>query len=262
MQVPLAHNPDFPDLTPVRRVFIPSKLKDNPSLDASSYSAQLALSGPAHIVRAWLEGDWDATPEGGMLDPAWFENFWEVQIDRTRIAGPRVICSVDPAEDVGKGNDETGIVIAIRHGYYCDLLHAEAVKLLLEPLEARLDVLCKAYGVDKVLIEKKSVGGPLAQNLKRRAGFNVAVEAVDPGQQNKAERMWAQAPWFQGARVRLPSMRVRPILPIVSDWADYVREMTRFTGDKAKRERDNRVDATSQLLKQFSTGGASSLFDW
>jgi len=42
------------------RVFIPSKLKDNPYLGAD-YVANLKLSGSAELVRAWLEGDWTVT---------------------------------------------------------------------------------------------------------------------------------------------------------------------------------------------------------
>lgn len=45
-----------------QRVFIPSKLRDNQLLLSSdpSYVANLALTGSAALVRAWLLGDWDA----------------------------------------------------------------------------------------------------------------------------------------------------------------------------------------------------------
>jgi hypothetical protein len=41
-------------------VFIPSLLTDNPSLDGSDYVARLAQVGSKELVRAWLQGDWNA----------------------------------------------------------------------------------------------------------------------------------------------------------------------------------------------------------
>lgn len=40
------------------RVFLPSKVTDNPFLGAD-YIANLQMSGPPDLVKAWLEGDWD-----------------------------------------------------------------------------------------------------------------------------------------------------------------------------------------------------------
>ena len=51
-----------------RRVFIPSKLTDNPTLmQDPSYVARLQQSGSAELVRAWLEGDWT------IVDGAYFD---------------------------------------------------------------------------------------------------------------------------------------------------------------------------------------------
>lgn len=49
----------FPPME-IQRVFIPSKLSDNPRIDQRAYAAQLSLSGTAALVRAWLLGDWSA----------------------------------------------------------------------------------------------------------------------------------------------------------------------------------------------------------
>jgi hypothetical protein len=45
------------------RVYIPSKLRDNPSLveNDPGYEDRLRSSGPPWLVRAWLDGDWDAS---------------------------------------------------------------------------------------------------------------------------------------------------------------------------------------------------------
>lgn len=53
------------------RVFIPSRLKDNPKLleNDPSYILRLRETGSPALVKAWLEGDWDA------VDGAFFSEF-------------------------------------------------------------------------------------------------------------------------------------------------------------------------------------------
>lgn len=48
------------------RIYIPSKLLDNPHL-GGGYVATLQQAGSAELVRAWLEGDWDIV-EGAFFD--------------------------------------------------------------------------------------------------------------------------------------------------------------------------------------------------
>ncbi|MCK6488817.1 MAG: hypothetical protein L6R48_10895 [Planctomycetes bacterium] len=56
--------------TGIRRVFILSKLEDNQHItDPDAYRRNLSGAGPAHLVRAWLHGDWEVLPNGGVLDP-------------------------------------------------------------------------------------------------------------------------------------------------------------------------------------------------
>jgi predicted phage terminase large subunit-like protein len=235
----------------IERVYIPSTIKDNPYLSPNTeagkqYLTQLHHAGPAHIVSAWIDGDWDIEPGGAMLEPAWLEHTYDTPFQRS--AG-RVVISIDPAEDIGRNNDETGIVIGQQVGHYVHVLHADACKLLLAPLEERIEQLAKTYQPDLILVEKKSVGGPLVQNLRRRIAWRWATQALDPGRLSKAERMWEQAPWFQGGRVLMPKS---------APWLyDYRRELLRFTGNKRLNERDNRVDATSQLLRYFGAGHAA-----
>lgn len=244
-----------PPLTPhnadgIWRVYIPSTLRDNPSIQGEArerYLAQLRLAGPAHIVAAWVDGDWDVEPGGAMIDPEWLAHEWDTLPPRKL---SRIIVSVDPAEDIGAGNDDTAIVGGMLNGYNMNLMHAESVKLLLDPLEARLHAIGEAYNPHLFVIEKKSVGGALVQNLRRRPGWRWPVVAKDPGSMSKAERMWEQVPHLQGGRVLLPSAKARSQLFFTSDWGGYRRELTRFTGNKKLREQDNRVDATSQLLRE------------
>lgn len=244
------------------RAFIPSKLQDNLLLMRSNpgYAEMLEQAGPEWLVRGWKHGDWDAEAGGAMLEAAWFENLFD-ELPNRKKERYRVVLSVDPAEDVGKDNDETGIVIGLRWGFLTLLLYVEACKLLLGPLEEKIETLCRVFGVDQVIVEKKSVGGPLVQNLKARRTFGVPTMAIDPGSLSKAERMWAETPALMGGQLLLPSLAALRLLPMGSDWYKYRKEMTGFTGNPSNKEPDNQVDATSQLMKFFRTHKPSALLD-
>jgi predicted phage terminase large subunit-like protein len=54
------------------RLFIPSLLIDNPSLDREEYLKQLYELDPLTRQRL-LNGDWDAMPEGGLFKREWFK---------------------------------------------------------------------------------------------------------------------------------------------------------------------------------------------
>lgn len=54
------------------RIFVPSRLSDNPSMDAEEYALSLAELDP--ITRAQLlDGDWDVRTTGGMFMLEWFK---------------------------------------------------------------------------------------------------------------------------------------------------------------------------------------------
>jgi predicted phage terminase large subunit-like protein len=60
----------FQGLDGIRRVFIPARLKDNPACDTEEYRASLraAAGGRAWLVKAWLDGDWSVSADGGVFD--------------------------------------------------------------------------------------------------------------------------------------------------------------------------------------------------
>ena len=87
----------------LQRIFIPSKLEDNPHInDPEAYKKRLSGAGPPHIVRAWLHGDWNSSPEGGVL------NVKKVVRDQLPKAY-RVYCGIDPAVSPLPGADKTAI---------------------------------------------------------------------------------------------------------------------------------------------------------
>lgn len=64
-------NPFTKAMQQIERVFIPSKISDNPLLMSNDpgYVARLHQSGSKELVRAWLEGDWD------VIQGAFFDEF-------------------------------------------------------------------------------------------------------------------------------------------------------------------------------------------
>ena len=82
---------------PEEREFIPAGIKDNPSLDAESYSANLAELDP--VTRRQLEdGDWDVTNQGNFFSRANFNIIDEIKF------GGRVVRAWDMASSVAKRN--------------------------------------------------------------------------------------------------------------------------------------------------------------
>lgn len=62
----------FIDSQPCRRIFIPSRLDDNPHLDRASYLRTLAHLDPI-TRRQLVEGDWTARQAGAMFRREWFK---------------------------------------------------------------------------------------------------------------------------------------------------------------------------------------------
>lgn len=55
---PLGNVPIIDEETGLQRVYIPSRVTDNVSLNREAYIRQLRQTGSPELVRAWLEGDW------------------------------------------------------------------------------------------------------------------------------------------------------------------------------------------------------------
>lgn len=228
------------------RVFIPSLLADNPALALAdpTYVDRLKASGPEWLVRAWLKGDWDAELDGTLISAEWCEHYYDQMPNRHPANRGRLLVSVDPAEDDKDCNDPTGIIVALHLDATTYLLWAEEVRKDFLALQRHLHDLCDKWGPDVVLIEKKSVGGPIALQLRTRPGWRWATLPVDPGRLSKSQRLWEQTPAMQAGQVRWP--RAMPT------WArDLRRELLIFPNGP-----DHRTDALSQMLKYFHKGNS------
>ena len=58
---PLGNQVIHDPVTGLDRIFIPSKVDNNPFIDVESYKQRLRSSGSKELVQAWLDGDWSVT---------------------------------------------------------------------------------------------------------------------------------------------------------------------------------------------------------
>lgn len=214
------------------RVYIPSRLEDNRILMETDphYRNRIMQSGPAWLVRAWLSGDWNATPEGGLIKGAWFRRYKTLPAEFLRI-----VQSWDTAYKPEEINDPSVCTTwgETRHGYY--LLDVFRQRMEYPALKRAVASLAERWRPSAVLVEDKGSGISLIQEL--RAATSVPVIPIDPKGVNKVDRLVAASSLFEAGLVHVPA---------VSAWGlDYEIEMTIFP----LAGHDDQVDSTSQALK-------------
>lgn len=118
-----------PPMTPHLRdnqpcVFVPARLKDNPLCDTPEYRANLLRSanGRHWLVKAWLEGDWNVQPPGGVFDVDKINLGPTVpRIDRLVTGWDTALSTKDSADETAGmqvGRDESGRlwIVHLVHG--------------------------------------------------------------------------------------------------------------------------------------------------
>lgn len=246
-----------PPLTPFvgadgqMRVVIPATIKDNKKLLEAdpTYIDRLKASGPAWLVRAWLEGDWDASQEGAVIKREWLQATWDSlpTPDEQRRQRARCIVSVDCASSMGTNADYTAIVVALHCGHHVYLRHVRRGKWEFPALAQQVQQVCEQYAPQMVLVENKSNGQALIPYLRKQAEWKWSITPIEP-KGSKAERLYAQTHWLEGGRV---------LLPAAADWLQaFVGELLGFDDTTAakKGQHDDQVDALSQLLA-YCNGG-------
>lgn len=229
-------NEPFTDQTTgIRRVFVPSRLQDNPALALNdpNYVDNLRASGPAWLVRAWLEGDWTVTPDGGLIKGEWWQRYDDEDPDFFLI-----VQSWDTAAKEREHNSPSccttwGIT---RHPRYY-LLDVFVDRMEYPRLKRAVRLHAQKHDPDLILIEDKSSGTALLQELRDDYGSGPAlpVHPIEPVG-DKYERAVQASFAIESGQVYLPRE---------ADWLlDYEIEMTTFPLAPFK----DRVDATSQFL--------------
>jgi len=179
--------PYLDQTTTFTSVFIPAKLKDNPALALKdpTYEARLRASGPAWLVRAWLEGDWNATPdvEGALWTSAILD---ACRVDKAPQL-QSIVIGVDPAVTGGPDSDETGIIVV---GLGEAELGGEAHAYVLADFSLRgrpaawaaaVVRAFNAYGANVVVAEVNQ-GGDLVEDALRAVEAHLPLKTVRAAQ--------------------------------------------------------------------------------
>jgi predicted phage terminase large subunit-like protein len=215
------------------RVFIPSRLQDNRMLMEKDpgYIDRLKASGPSWLVRAWLEGDWNAKEEGALFKREWFQPFMVPP------AFEQVVISLDTAFKTGTENDFSVATVwgVTRTGFYLVDLWRSKVEFF--QLKECVLQLAGKWSPSAVLIEDKASGQSLIQELKRDTRLPVLPVKVD---RDKMARAYAVTPTCETGRVFLPERA-----PWLNDFLD---ELMMFpTGPH-----DDQVDSLTQALDHLN----------
>lgn len=230
--------------TGAQRVYIPSLLTDNPKLLLADpgYLQRLRRSGPAWLVRAWLLGDWNATPEGNVIKLEWFRRY---------SGEPDGVVAVVQSWDTGikpnQVNDPSVCTTwaVTRHGAY--LLHVFRERLTFPALKAAAIEQARLYKPTHVLIEDKGSGQSLIQELQE--GTALPVIAIEP-EGDKVSRMIGATGPIEAGKVYLPTS---------AEWLQaYEGELSIFP----LAPHDDQVDSTSQFINWARTSLVGRLFDF
>lgn len=95
---------------PSGRVFVPSRLSDNPSLDQEEYVGSLSELDPYHREQL-LQGNWDVRPAGEFFERHWFETMPAAPVAARRVRFWDMASTKD-------GDFTVGCRMAVNNGVY------------------------------------------------------------------------------------------------------------------------------------------------
>lgn len=227
--------PHLDEISGQQRIYIPSRLQDNQLLiqNDPNYVKRLKGSGPAWLVSAWLNGDWNATPEGGIVKAEWFRRYTVAPSSYYQI-----VQSWDTAYKPDQINDPSVCTtwMLCQDGEY--LLDVYRARMDYPALKRAVSSMAEKWSPDAILVEDKASGQSLIQELKTYT--RLPVIAINP-ETDKITRMIAVTPMFEAGRVHLP---------VSAPWLlDYELELTIFP----LAPHDDQVDSTSQALAWAKT---------
>jgi len=177
----------------------------------------------------------DPRPQaGGFFKREWWKYYDELPMNRIR----RVMF-IDCAEKPGVTNDFSVWATwdETPTGFY--KVDNVADKVTFPQLEARTKTKFAELNPDAIVIEDKSAGTQLIQNL--RANTTLPVIAYNPGRKDKVVRAAGAQPTVEAGNCYLPSHR---------PWVElFLSRHEKFPND----EHDDEVDTTSMMVDYFKT---------
>lgn len=221
VQPAIPMTPHFDEARRTWRVFIPSKLQQNLILmkNDPTYMDRIRSSGPEWLVRAWLDGDWDASAGDTFFTEAILLQDGKGVPYPARADG--VFAIIDTAVKTGQKRDGTACTYFAFQRFHSPKLiildwevkqiEGASQGIWLEQVNQRLEVLARAtnsrMGNRGVLIEDQNSGSILIQQAKRAGN----VRAIDNKlmMKGKDERAMAAGPHVYGGEVKISEFAYR-----------------------------------------------------
>ena len=217
--------------------------KKGEALWADEYSADILLDRksrmPEKIWRSVYQQD-ARSAEGTILR----RDAWGWYKELPDIEPIQIVQCWDTAQEIGKSNDWTVCTTWAEYetGYY--LLDIWRKRVQYPELVKQIYILNNEYSADAILVENKSSGVALIQELKRDAKLDVI--GVEPKQRSKQVRLLSVIPAIESRRVKLPDPKY-----IKADWLEsFLDECAGFDSYPY----DDQVDSMVYALEYMRRG--------
>jgi len=220
---------------------------------------------------------------GGIIQRNWWRPYTEQECGKFGVPWPKfpimsyTVLSIDTAQTEKKINDPSaGVVLGVTRDIWQNrrliLMWAWAERMELYELAKKIEETCKKFKVDRVLIEDKASGIPVAQELRRRGRVISDVMSHNPKTADRADfgvqlispegdkeaRLYAVQNLFECGMIYAPAESTGLGDYLFKDWADKVISEC---ADFPKGAHDDLADAMSQAVIHMRKLGLATLPD-
>ncbi|MFH5805602.1 phage terminase large subunit [Alienimonas sp. DA493] len=240
----------------VRRLFLPSTLKDNPTIDAPAYVASLADMHPVDRERL-LNGDWAVSDRGGFFDESWFryydrrgEHFVRQtpQGDRvTPAEGVLRFATADTASKDHTTSDYTAMAAWAfdRRSGDLFLIDVRRDKFQVPDVAPEIAKFSRKNRCEFVIVEDASSGTGAIQSLRRTG--RLTVKSYSPGMTSKQDRATVAAVRMEAGQIYVPA-------DPPGWWGPWLTELLSFPAG----EHDDQVDTLSMAAWYADRNGGKA----
>src|SRR5262245_57557727 len=220
---------------------------------------------------------------GGIIQRQWWRPYTEDECGKFGVPWPKfpvmsyTVLSIDTAQTEKKQNDPSaGVVLGVTRDIWENrrliLMWAWSERLELYELVKKIEETAKKFKIDRVLIEDKASGYPVAQELRRRGRVISDTMSHNPKTADRADfgvtlmtpegdhvaRAYACQNLFECGMIYAPAEGTGMGDFLFKDWADRV---IGELADMPKGTHDDLADAMTQALVHFRKLGLATLPD-